>query len=112
MAEKKEYGIGFEMNTITPSASPNADWTISNKATITLDQVSTFTFTDPPGATTVQLIVVQGGTGSYTINWPASVKWSDGGTAPTLSTAVGAIDVVSFLFDGTNYLGVGSVNFT
>jgi hypothetical protein len=40
--------------------------------------------------------VVQGGAGSYTISWGAGFKWV-GGSAPTLSTAVGSVDIFQFL---------------
>lgn len=47
-------------------------------------------------AHSLTLIITQGTGGSRTITWPSSVKW-DGGTAPTLSTAVGAVDVVTLI---------------
>ena len=44
--------------------------------------------------------------GSDTLLWP-------GGTAPTLSSANGAVDILSFYFDGTSkYYGVASLNFS
>jgi hypothetical protein len=55
----------------------------------------------------VTLIITQGGSGSYTATFgtdgSTTVKFPGG--APTLSTAVGAIDVVTIFNDGTNYLG-------
>lgn len=45
-------------------------------------------------ACTVKIFLTQGGDGSYTVTWPASVKWA-AATAPTLSTDVGKIDVVT-----------------
>lgn len=50
------------------------------------------------------LQIVQDGTGSRTITWPGSVTWLSG-SAPTLSTAAGAIDVISLFYDGTTYYG-------
>ena len=48
----------------------------------------------------------QGGTGSYTIAWPGTVKW-EGGVAPTLTTTVGKTDVVTLVTrdGGTSWLG-------
>ena len=37
---------------------------------------------------------------TFTLTWPATVKWP-GGTAPTLSTANNAIDVVTLVWDNT-----------
>lgn len=45
------------------------------------------------GAVGLTLYLIQGGSGSYTVAWPGSVKWP-GGVAPILSTTVGAIDIV------------------
>jgi hypothetical protein len=72
---------------------------------ITLTANCTFTVTDPPADQTWgQLVIIlrQGGAGSFTVTWPASVQWADtdgtsGGAAPTLFTAVGAVDVVTLV---------------
>ena len=50
------------------------------------------------------LRITQDGTGSRTVTWNAIFKWS-AGTAPVLSTAGGAIDILSFVYDGTNLYG-------
>ena len=52
----------------------------------------------------LEFIITQGGTGSYTITWPSSVKWA-GGVAPVLSTAVGAVDRLCL----TSYTAAGTV---
>lgn len=53
--------------------------------------------------------IVQDGTGSRTITWPASVKWASA-SAPTLTTtATTGTDVIKFYFDGTNYYEVSVV---
>ena len=56
------------------------------------------------------LRVIQDGTGSRTITWNAVFKrpW---GTAPTLTTTANAIDLISFVSDGTNLYGVASLAF-
>ena len=58
------------------------------------------------------VILRQGGVGSFTVTWPASVQWpdtdgTDGGAAPTLWTVVGARDVVTLVTEdgGTTYGG-------
>ena len=50
------------------------------------------------------LRITQDVTGSRTVTWNAIFKWS-AGTAPVLSTAGGAIDILSFVYDGTNLYG-------
>ena len=54
---------------------------------------------------TYLLVIIQDATGSRTITtWNAVFKWS-GATAPTLSTAASAKDILSFWSDGTNLYG-------
>jgi hypothetical protein len=54
--------------------------------------------------------VTQGGVGNCTITWPVSVKWTLG-VAPTLSTAVGKVDIITLFHDGTNFFGTYSLNY-
>jgi len=77
------------------------DMTLTASTTLTLSAhvVGTYIFE-----------LIQGGSGSYTITWPASVKWS-GGTAPTLTTTVGKTDIVTLFHDGTNFFGTYSLNY-
>lgn len=85
-------------------------WPTGNKQKITLTANCTFTFGAPSGVSNLLLMLTQDGTGSRTVTWPSGVKWV-GAAAPTLSTAAGATDIVSFFYDGTNYWGVASLNF-
>lgn len=63
----------------------------------TLDANCTFSFTGAvSGAVAnITLELLQDGTGSRTVSWPGSVIWK-GGSPPTLSTAPGAVDIVTF----------------
>ena len=92
-------------------AADTIDWRQGNKQLTTLTDNTTLTFTAPGGAASLILRIVQDGTGSRTITWPGNVRWP-GGTAPTLSTAAGAIDIVGIYYDGTNYYGDISTNFS
>ena len=80
-----------------------------NIADITLTASTIFTFSNHVVGTYI-LKLTQGGTGSYTVTWPATVKWS-GGTAPTLTTTVGKTDIVTLFHDGTNFYGTYSLNY-
>jgi len=64
-----------------------------------------FTFVDPSRPCNMVMVIEQDSSGSRTITWPAAVKWANGGTAPTLTSAGGSEDIVSFYFDGTSYYG-------
>lgn len=58
--------------------------------------VTSVTFANVPstGSVPITIEVTQDGTGGRTITWPASVKWP-GGTAPTITSAANAVDVIS-----------------
>jgi hypothetical protein len=66
---------------------------------VTLTANCTITFTNADSGKKLFLEVIQDGTGSRTITWPASAKWS-GGTAPTLTTTASKTDVFSFAATG------------
>ena len=97
-----------------------ANLTLTDAATVAWDtalsQVATFTFvstnrtigtpTNLKNGAFYALKVVQNA-GSNTLTWASTFKWTNG-TAPTLSTAAGAIDIFLFESDGTNMLQVGS----
>lgn len=91
-------------------AADTIDWTKGNKQKSTLTNNCTFTFTEPGGVCNLILELHQDATGSRTVTWPASVKWPDS-TAPTLSAGANAVDIIAFYYDGTNYYGVGNLNF-
>lgn len=82
-------------------AAVTLDCSIANTFDLTLTANCVLTITNPPPAGVDGHIVVvlrQGGVGSFTVTWPASVAWPNattgltGGSAPTLYTAVGAQD--------------------
>ena len=54
--------------------------------------------------------MIQDGTGSRTLAYNAIYKWP-AGVAPVLSTAANAIDILTFVSDGTNMYGVAQKAF-
>jgi hypothetical protein len=60
---------------------------------------------------TYNLIVTQDTTGSRTLTYGSAYKWP-GGTAPTLSTATSSVDIITFIYDGTNLYGSSINNFS
>ena len=106
------HSIGFTAQTATGDGATTIDWKLGNKFEFTFGaQNDTFTFTAPTNPGNFVLKMIQDGTGSRTATWPATVKWP-GGTAPTLTTTASAVDIISFYWDGTNYYGVGSLDFS
>ena len=77
----------------------------------TQDQMMAQNFNNPAGPCNVLLKVVQGDGNDIIQNWDSDIKWV-GGSPPTLSTGNGDIDILSFYWDGTNYFGVASLDFS
>lgn len=66
--------------------------------------VPTFPTPAGPGAG-FELVLTQDATGSRVPTWPTGTKWA-AGTAPTLSTAAGKVDVLGFTsYDGSTWVG-------
>jgi hypothetical protein len=82
-----------------------------NNQKLTLTGAVNLGFSNPISGANYTLVLVQGGSGSYTVTWPASVLWPSG-VDPILSTAIGAVDAINLLYDGTNYLGTVAYNFS
>ncbi len=106
------HSIGFTLQTATGDGTTTIDWKLGNKFKFTFGaQNETFTFTAPSNPCSLTLILVQDGTGSRTATFPASVKWA-GGSAPTLTTTANAVDIISLLYDGTNYYASSALDFS
>ena len=109
----KTVGFTSEYDNGSSGASYTIDFNNGQKQRITLTAAPcTLSFTAPAvGVGNFLLKIIQDGSGSRTITWPATVKWPNG-TGPTLSTAAGAVDIVTLYYDGTNYYSVASLNFS
>lgn len=97
---------------VNSGASLSLDFTDYHIQKITLDDnVTSVSITDPNNMAYIKLIISQDATGNRTLTgWPAEVKWP-GGTAPTLSTAANAVDIIDCFFDDTNYFCKVDQNF-
>jgi len=104
--------IGFDLQTVSSvSGTLTMDFRLGNKFKTTLTEiVSTVTLTNPDKPTNITLEIVQDST-PRTIDWtgPGTIKWV-GGSAPTLSAGSGAIDIITFYWNGTYYIGQASLN--
>jgi hypothetical protein len=103
------YLSGAPQTVAASGGTVNVSFASGNIIDMTLTASTTLTFAGHVVGTYI-FELTQGGSGSYTITWPASVKWS-GGTAPTLTTAVGKTDIVTLFHDGTNFYGTYSLNY-
>ena len=94
---------------LSAAATVDIDLTGGNVFTITPDQNTTFTFSNPSPtgkSCSFTLIWTQDSSDS-TIAWPASVDWKDGGTAPSVTSGSGKIDIYTFftIDAGTKWYG-------
>ena len=106
------YFAAETANTIGDGATGAIDWNVSQKQKVTITGTGiTCNFTNPSGPCNLLLKVVQGDGSDVIATWDSDIKWPSNGTAPTLSTGNGDIDIISFYFDGTNYFGVASLDF-
>ena len=65
--------------------------------------------TNPKTGATYILKLIQGASPS-TVTWTASIfKWP-AATAPTLSTTTAYVDVITLIYDGTNYLAAATLD--
>lgn len=105
LTNKTATNMAVTSQVLPVTATSAWNFSLGSWGTATLvNSITTLTFSNPPAAGTLRWQITQGGAGSYTVAWPASVKWP-GGTAPTLSTAAGKVDMVTCqTFDaGTTY---------
>jgi hypothetical protein len=91
---EKVIAGGSVSGTLTPNAAAGTIYNYTLTGSITLNSLS-----NAVAGTGMTVILTQGGSGSYTLT--STMKFL-GGTK-TLSTSVGAIDIVSIFYDGTTY---------
>jgi hypothetical protein len=100
-------GVGATALTGLTDASSIA-WNLAAAPTASLTLTGNHTLANPSNMTaggTYILIVTQDGSGSHTLAYSSDYKWPLG-TAPVLSTAPGAVDILTFVSDGTHMYGV------
>ena len=91
----------------TLSAGATISWNLntSQVATVTLDQNSTLSNpTNQQAGGTYVLIVKQPAGANYTLSFDTEYLFS-GGSAPTITASNGAVDILTFITDGTNMYG-------
>ncbi|HEX8185920.1 MAG TPA: hypothetical protein VF747_14240, partial [Blastocatellia bacterium] len=95
----------FKRNAQSAGASTSVDFSTGNVQEMTLTAATvTLTFSNIKDGALYYFIVKQDATGGRAISWPASVKWP-GDIPPVLSTAASAINIITFVSDGTNLYG-------
>jgi hypothetical protein len=100
-------------NNATASGTVTLDLSTRNVFNLTLTGNTTIAFSNPPSAGNAQMITIitrQDATGSRTLTWPASVKWSYSQN-PVIATTPNYADVFTLMTidGGTTYAGAYSM---
>lgn len=101
--DARQSGLALDRAMFLPAQTVSGldiDWEQGNSFTKTISANSTFTFSNVRDGKTIVFEVISSGT--YTVTWPAEVKWT-GGTEPT-QTDTGT-DIYSFTIFGTRIYG-------
>lgn len=95
----------------TAIAASEIDWALVSKTggiyTKTLGANTTFTFANAVAGQTI-ICVITNTASNWTVTWPTT-KWP-AGSAPTQTVGAKA-DIITFIYDGTNYYGNSVQNF-
>ncbi|NBV41618.1 hypothetical protein EBR96_02455, partial [bacterium] len=101
-------------NSGSGSGSVSIDWsalTATNRVEYTAGLVATtISFSGAPaGPANLMVVIKHNGTQPVSFSG-LNIKWP-GGVAPTFTTTNGAVDIVTFYYDGTNYYGMPSFDY-
>jgi hypothetical protein len=95
----------FSLATLTDAATISWNLNTAQVATVTLAGSRTLANpTNMVAGGTYVLIVKQNASGNNTLGYSSAYKWADA-SIPVLSTAANAVDVLTFVSDGTNMYG-------
>ena len=103
---------------VTLTDGGTVTWTMianatSQNATVTLAGNRTLAIAGASNGMTGLLIVKQDGTGNRTLALPAGSRVINGGAGgATLSTGANAVDILSWVYDGSNYYWTRGLNYT
>ena len=112
--DAQEYDGQLNFNATILADAANIAWNLDANQVAQVTIAGNRTVQAPTNmkdGSTYILRVVQDITGTRTLTWNAVFKWP-GGTAPTLSTAPGSVDIITFHSDGTNMYGVFAGDFS
>lgn len=102
---------GFAVTTLTDGANIAWDLSANQVARVTLGGNRTLSNpTNKVEGNVYVLVVKQDGTGGRTLSFSSEYKFA-GGSAPTITTTASKADVLTFVCEGTNLLGVASQSF-
>ena len=110
----QEYSKAQNFNATTLTDDANISWNVEDNQVASVTLGGNRELDNPTnmkdGATYI-LRVIQDGTGGRTLTYNTAYLWA-GGNAPVLSAGGGAIDILTFISDGTNMYGVATLDFS
>jgi hypothetical protein len=96
--------------TITAAATTNIDLSGGNIFTVNMGlNITTLNLTNPVVGTYL-FKFVQDATGTRDVTFPVAWKWA-GGVSPSLTNTANKIDILTLIYDGTNYFTTIVQNF-
>lgn len=93
------------------ASSTSIDWSKGSNQSLTISSPATFTFSNAQSGGEYKLLVKQDTTGARTASWPSSVLWSEG-VSPDLALTASSSDIMSFTYNGSQYLGSHDADFS
>lgn len=95
-----------EYNNGNSGAAATINFANGQKQRVMLTANTTLTISAPPGVGNYQLRMIQDGTGDRTVTFSgiSASRWLGSDVQPPINTAADAETLVSFYFDGTNFL--------
>jgi beta-xylosidase len=82
-------------------ANFTVNWLNADRQKLTISASTTITYSGAVAGQILSLLIVENGTGNFSITLPSS-KWSYG-SAGVFTTTPNAINILTVFFDGTNY---------
>lgn len=110
----QEYTKAQNFNETTLTDGANIAWNLDDNQVATVTLAGNRTLDNPTNMKAGGVYIlrpVQDATGSRTLAYGSAYKWP-GGTAPTLTTTANAVDILTFISDGTNMYGVSQLDFS
>jgi hypothetical protein len=109
----QQYTRTHNFTTTPLTDAANISWDLSQNQVASVTLGGNRTLANPShkadGAVYI-LIVKQDGTGGRTLAFSSDYKFA-GGSAPTLTTTASKADILTFVCDGTNMMGIASLQF-
>ena len=99
--------------TLTAGSTVTVDCSTGNYFKLTAGQNTTIAFSNIPSSGTSYVCILEITAGSYSVTWPAAVKWpaSSGGAAPSLTASKVHNFVLATSDGGTNWRAQGNVDY-